>query len=357
MAGTVCTEPADISPFPVKLLFALDQSSSLQCTDSNQNRFSAVNQLIDDLYPLPNAFFGFVGFSSWSKKQQFTRNPDEIRPFTDPGQGLGPATDYQGSLSTVLQMLEQDMIDSGPAQRARTRYVVIFVSDGVPEPRCRKGCEDDEANCTDGVDSDGDGLVDGDDPDCEDIDDNSKRPDNLYGFCNTTRDIPEGTYVGAEGRCPEYNQPRQILQRVEELRTLELLYSVGEIVMHTVFITSPEEVIAANPRCGDDAAANFGYSAPFARELLAEMARVGGGAFRDVNIDDNDTSFLDFDFTSLRTPYHATAFVAYNENAISTTDGLVPDSDADGLGDGGIRYRHTTRHGRLGRWGRILRPV
>ena len=96
VAGTVCTEPADISPFPVKLLFALDQSSSLQCTDSNQNRFSAVNQLIDDLYPLPNAFFGFVGFSSWSKKQQFTRNPDEIRPFTDPGQGLGPATDYRG---------------------------------------------------------------------------------------------------------------------------------------------------------------------------------------------------------------------------------------------------------------------
>ncbi len=333
ISGRVCTEPADISPFPVKLLFVLDQSASLQCTDSNNNRFGAVNQVIDDLYPLPNAFFGFIGFSSWSRKQQFTRNQDEIEPYLDPAQGLGPATDYQGSLASTLQMLEQDMIDSGPAQRARTRYVVVFVSDGMPEPRCRGGCEDDEERCTDGVDSDGDGLVDANDPDCADIDDNSLRPDNLYPFCNTDLPISDGTYVDRGGRCPEYNQPRQILQRVEELRTLELLYSVGEIVLHTVFITSPEEVIAANPRCGDDAAATFGYSAPIARELLSEMARVGGGAFRDVNIHDNDTSFLDFDFTSLRTPYHATAFVAYNENAISTTEGLIPDSDADGLSD------------------------
>jgi hypothetical protein len=328
--GEVCTEPADITPFPVKLLFVIDQSASLQCTDSTYKRFDALNAVIDDLFPLPNAFFGFVGFASWSRKQPFTRDSDEIRPFLDPAQGEGPATDYQGALASALQMLEQDMVDSGPAQRARTRYVIVFVSDGTPEPRCLAGCEDSRIKCSDGVDSDGDGLIDASDPDCENLDDNSLRPDSLYAVCNTDREIPEGVYVDMAGQCPEYNQPRQILQRVEELRTLELLYSAGEVVLHTVFISSPKEVVEmACP----DAQNAFGYNVEQAKDLVAEMARVGGGTFRDVNVADGEASFLDFDFTSLRTPYHATGFIAYNTHAISTTDGLVPDTDADGLSD------------------------
>ena len=49
------------------------------------------------------------------------------------------------------------------------------------------------------VDSDGDGLVDMADPDCENIDDNSLAPDNLYAVCNV--DNVRGDYVYA-GRCP-----------------------------------------------------------------------------------------------------------------------------------------------------------
>ena len=222
------------------------------------------------------------------------------------------------------------MIDSGPAQRARTRYIVVFVSDGTPEPRCNAGCEDDNIRCSDGVDSDGDGLVDASDPDCEDLDDNSLKPDNLYAVCNTDREIPEGVYVDMAGRCPEYNQPRQIVQRVEELRTLELLYSAGEVVLNSVFISSPQEVVEmACP----NAQVDFGYNVEQAKALVSEMARVGGGVFRDVNVADGNASFLDFDFTSLRTPYHATGFVAYNRNAVSTTGGLAADTDADGLTD------------------------
>ncbi|MEE2758050.1 MAG: VWA domain-containing protein [Myxococcota bacterium] len=330
ISGEVCTEPPDITPFPVKLLFVIDQSASLQCTDSTYRRFDALRQVIDDLLPLPNAYFGFVGFASWSRKQPFTRNQDEIRPFLDPAQGEGPATDYQGALASALQMLEQDMLDSGPAQRARTRYVVVFVSDGTPEPRCNAGCEDDNRTCADGVDSDGDGLVDASDPDCADLDDNSLSPDNLYAVCNTDREIPEGVYVDMAGRCPEYNQPRQIIQRVEELRTLELLYSAGEVMLNSVFISSPQEVV--EEAC-PNAQVDFGYNVDAAKALVSEMARVGGGVFRDVNVADGNASFLDFDFTSLRTPYHATGFVAYNQNAISTTNGLIADTDADGLSD------------------------
>ena len=137
--GQLCTEPADVTPFPVKILFLIDQSASLQCTDSRNRRFQALNRVVNELLPLPQVFFGFVGFASWSRTQPFTREQDAIRPFLDPGQGLGPATDYQGALATAVRMLERDLIDSGPAVRARTRYVVVFVSDGAPEPRCRAG--------------------------------------------------------------------------------------------------------------------------------------------------------------------------------------------------------------------------
>ncbi len=36
--GTYCTEPAADVPFPVRILYIVDQSFSLQCTDSNNCR-------------------------------------------------------------------------------------------------------------------------------------------------------------------------------------------------------------------------------------------------------------------------------------------------------------------------------
>ncbi len=325
--GEVCTEPADVTPFPVKLLFLVDQSASLQCTDSRNRRFEALNQVVGALSPLPNVSFGFVGFASWSRKLSFTRDRDAIRPFLDPGQGLGPATDYQGALASAVQILERDMVESGPAVRTRSRYVVVFVSDGAPEPRCRPGCEDDERACADGADNDGDGLRDGADPDCEDLGDNSLRPDNLYPVCNTDLEIPEDAYVDMTGRCPEYNMPRQILQRIDDLRALETVYSAGDVQLHTVLLTSPQEVI--DSIC-PNASAAFGYNAEQARDLLQAMAARGGGTFRDVNIDADDGSFLDFDFTSLRAAYFVTAFSARNTNA---RPGAATDTDRDGLAD------------------------
>ncbi len=328
--GQLCTEPADITPFPVKILFLLDQSASLQCTDSQNRRFEALNRVVAELSPLPQVFFGFVGFASWSRKQTFTRNQDAIRPFLDPAQGLGPATDYQGALASAVQLLEKDLIESGPALRARTRYVVVFVSDGAPEPRCRAGCEDDDQACGDGVDNDLDGLRDGADPDCADLDDNSLRPDNLYPVCNTDREIPEGTYADMVGRCPEYNMPRQILQRIDDLRSLEIAYSAGDVTLNTVLLSAPQAVVES---VCPGAQASFGYNTEQARALLTGMAEAGGGTFRDVNLEREDDSFLDFDFTSLRAPYFVTEFGALNLNGVAGPSGSRADSDRDGIAD------------------------
>ena len=59
--GEVCSEPPDIAPFPVKILFAIDQSASLQCTDPENRRFVALNRVFNQLSSLPNAFFWLFG--------------------------------------------------------------------------------------------------------------------------------------------------------------------------------------------------------------------------------------------------------------------------------------------------------
>lgn len=332
--GELCTAPADEVTFPVKILFLIDQSASLQCTDAANQRFTALNRVVSELYPLPNVQFGFVGFSSWSRRVDFTRSMEAIQPFLDPSGGLGPATDYQGSLATALQMLEKDMIDAGPAERARTKYVVVFMSDGSAEPRCNPGCEDDRTACGNGRDDDGDGLADGADPDCTNVTDAASHPDSLYPVCNTDGDyrdqVASGTYVDMQGVCPAYNMPDQILQRIADIRALEDAYSAGSVTLHSVLLFAEQSAVDA---VCPDAAGQFGYEHDRARALLQAMADAGGGTFRDVNLQREDDGFLSFDFTSLESNYWLTELIAQNRNARPTASGPIPDRDTDGLSD------------------------
>jgi len=300
ITGQFCSSPADEVVFPVKILIVMDQSASLQCTDPGNNRFTALNQACAPLDPLPNVEFGVVGFASWSSITEFTPDWATASAALAPegGQG-GPATDYQGSLSVVLRVLEQDMLDEGPAVVARTKYIVLFMSDGIPEPRCLAGCDDGETP-----------------------------PDSLYGVCNTTEEIPEDVYVDIHSLCPEYNQPPQIVQKVEDIVSLGEFYGAGDITLSTVLIfASPEEVAAV---CGD--VSLFGYVKDEAEPLLQAMAEAGGGTYRDVQIS-QELDFLDLDYESLEAPYEMTELFAININSIPTELGIAVDTDRDGIDD------------------------
>lgn len=333
--GEFCVQPDAEVVFPVKVLFILDQSASLQCTDSRNRRFPALNGLIDTLYGSPAVLIGFIGFSSWVRTVEFTNSRAALAPFLDPAAGLGTATDYQGAMAIAIRTLEQDMLNSDPAERARTRYVVVFLSDGIPEPRCNQGCEDDQLMCADAGDNDGDGLIDGSDPDCASIGDNSLHPDNLYGLCNADlsmleEPIPDDEYVEFNGICPEYNQPEGIMQRVTDLLALQDLYSAGGVTLHTVLFFSPQAVVeSVCPGAGR----TFGYVEDEARVLLQAMARSGNGTFRDANLATDDDSFLQFDFRSLDSPQSLSSLMALNQHARLGVNDLGPDTDIDGLAD------------------------
>ncbi|HJK96513.1 MAG TPA: hypothetical protein RMF84_04790 [Polyangiaceae bacterium LLY-WYZ-14_1] len=324
--GEFCTQPDTTVNFPVKVLFAVDQSSSLQLTDPMNLRLRAVQGLMDDLIAEPDTEIGFLGFANWSRERPFTR---DLGTFADIlADGNGVATDYQGALSSVVRILENDMVAVGQAVRARTRYVVVFVSDGIAEPRCRAGCEDDETTCANGEDDDADGRVDGADDDCDGVGDRVLRPDTLYGICNFTEDLDEvldpDEYVDFDGRCPAYNQTDQILDKVRDVLRLRDTYSVGSINLNTVLLFQPNPALQAQ----------FGYDLDEARAVLRAMAREGGGVFRDVNLATADEDeFLDFDFRALEAPQALSGLQVVNDFAEVGPVGYLTDEDRDGLPD------------------------
>jgi hypothetical protein len=300
LSGSFCTQPPDEVAFPVKVLVVIDQSASLQCTDPGNARLALLSEAGLAVDALPNVSFATVGFASWSRAQPFTTDWAEAALALAPeaGQG-GPATDYQGALATAVRVLEADMVAAGPAENARTRYVVLFLSDGVPEPRCTAGCDD------------GDIL-----------------PDSLYAVCNTDREIPEGDYVDITAPCPAYNQAPQILGKVRQLNDLAERYGVADIRLDTVLLFAPEEEVAAV--CGD--VSGFGYVREEAAPLLQQMALEGGGTYRDVDTAAGSET-LDFGYVAIDAPYRLSELYPVNQRAIGTATGLVPDSDGDGLSD------------------------
>ncbi len=330
--GGYCTEESDTVTFPLKVLFVFDQSASLQCTDQAELRFGALDNALESLRRRPATEFGAIGFASWSNIAEFTRDRGTINDLLGPEAGLGPATDYQGSLATAARLIEEDLTQSGPAERARTRYIINFVSDGIAEPRCNAGCEDTVDACSDGEDNDGDGIADASDPDCVDVGNNATHPDNLYGVCNTDQEVPEDVYVDMTGVCPEYNQPRQIQQRIQEILDLKDAYGVGDITLNTVLLFSPQDVVeSVCPGAGAD----FGYTKDQAKALLQSMANTGNGTFRDVNIAQGEDDYLSFDVTSIEADRTLTMMTSVNEHARldPTNAELLADSDRDGLPD------------------------
>ena len=340
--GEHCVQPDATVEFPVKVLLIVDQSASLQCTDPQNRRFNALDDLLDRLFGGPTTRIGVIGFSSWTSMTPFTNDRGSVWNAAGPdARAGGTATDYQGALATAIRVVEQDIMESrrqDAGAPARTRYVVTFVSDGVPEPRCNSGCEDDGLNCADGEDNDGDGQIDGADRDCDNIGDNLLHPDNLYGICNTTEDISElqenaeyPEYTDFEAICPAYNQDDQIMHRVSELMTLKDIYSVGDVILHTVFLFSSQGV--ADSIC-EPFFADFAYDQEQARILLRAMAAAGGGVFRDVNLTTAaEDNFLRFDFNSLRAPQWSSSFLVIDQQARVVGGGFAPDTDADGLHD------------------------
>jgi hypothetical protein len=151
--GEFHTENPEVIQFPVKVLFALDCSLSMLTSDPLNppdepygRRIASVRRFLDryntDQYP--SVSFSVMLWSASIIDQTrngygdpgFTRSREELDRVLDSVHNE-TFTDYIGALDRIQQTLQNDIMvtsisDNGEGQLARSKYIVCFFSDGMP---------------------------------------------------------------------------------------------------------------------------------------------------------------------------------------------------------------------------------
>ncbi|MBI5496538.1 MAG: VWA domain-containing protein [Deltaproteobacteria bacterium] len=280
--GEFCTTNPETLNFPVKLLFLVDRSQSMNVTDPDTNiappgdppvlaahRVRALLDAIDALSSVVGLEFGVIGFGASTTPETercdqytptrvncapgFTTNLAEARGAAlrtgNPGAGN---TDFAAALATAYTLLFRDMSALSEQDAGNARYVIILLSDGLA---------DLDVTANDRGQSIGD-IID---------------------------DI-----VALKKRF-----------RLRQLQLNTALLSAG-ITRQDVY--------------------------DLARAGMQAMAQRGGGVFRDFR-NGGDINFLQFDVTSYRRVYTLKTLLVANLNAKPGLGDDITDSDGDGLTD------------------------
>lgn len=148
ISGEFCTEDPSKVEFPVKILFVVDVSQSMTQTDPPDpargnltERTRAVQEVITALAGQRGVEIGIISFQSSINDETagFLPNetPQDLATLLDRAarlQAENGQTNYDGALNAAFQVTLADIIAAEDRLRARSRYVVIFVSDGLPNP-------------------------------------------------------------------------------------------------------------------------------------------------------------------------------------------------------------------------------
>ncbi len=267
VSGRVCTSPPDPTGFPVKVVLIVDQSGSMCISDppgsqesvgfcemystvppgvTQPARVRAVNRLLQQFSSAPNVQVALVPFETnvkgvWPGASgpggaRFGRPDAMLQTRVNTLQAeLGKGTDYQGALAYAYSLIASDIVATEattPEVLPRTRYVVVFLTDGVPFPKC--AANDNLTQFADDLNPDltwADSFGAGDF--CNLID--PEDPDAITGFVAGT----------------DRNQNYQLFSYVKQITDLKDQYNIGDIRLHTVLMFNEEAVRNCGPICQD----------------------------------------------------------------------------------------------------------
>ncbi len=269
LKGRLCTSTPSADGFPVKVVIVIDQSGSMCVSDppgsqegsgfceraeiqaivppgvTEPGRVRALRRLVQQFRAQPNVQVSIVPFETnirdaWPSNtgNRFARPTSASGVDTYIGalhEQLGKGTDYQGALAEAYKIISADITDvakTRPAELPRTRYVVVFLTDGTPYPRC-------SANDTLGQ------YASPDQPDLTWEDSSSARE-----FCNLMDPSDPDAILGYIAGT-DRNQNYQLFSYVRQLMELKQQHNVGDIRMHSVLLFNEEAVRACGPICQD----------------------------------------------------------------------------------------------------------
>lgn len=138
LEATVCAPESVQVDVGHKILFVVDTSFSNSWTDPDDagmpRRERAVRDAIAANIDEPNVAFGIITFSDEPRRQTFgfTRDLDVLNgAAANIGNAQG-GTNYSDTLWTMIDFITTDVEQLAPAEAARTRYWVYWLSDGFP---------------------------------------------------------------------------------------------------------------------------------------------------------------------------------------------------------------------------------
>ncbi len=350
-----CTRPVEDVTFPVKLILVLDTSGSLQFTDQSGLRRVAVRQLMSSLSTQNELLVATFGFGS-----NINVDPP-VAPGTPlyvpasqwtepPFVGLADVqTNYHGSLAAVKAHLLNDLLTSDPAEISRTKYVIVFFSDGSPTPKCCIGVDETVGEIGQ--------MPYGCAPEPYEVAQAGVRycegePEqtlcNAEDFLDRFRDVTPGETPPDYGDGvldalnelepnDNYNRTYQLEDLTQDIMDLGEEFGVGEMRMHTALLF--------DSTLPDDVKAIFRLNRCRSEGLLRRMSEIGNGIYRDFE-NGEEIDFLSFNFTSLKQSFTLLRAYAQNPQALPPrVEGNVarevqvldfrPDTDGDGIDDDG----------------------
>lgn len=269
--GQTCTlDPEDLD-FPLRVLFLVDCSESMEVNDppdiesGETGRETAVRETVEQLLSGGgDVEVSVVRFSSEAQPLTAEMNDDNqvVSYFSDdldyilsriPMLGENDrTTNYIRALSEAYAEIRHELMHSDQEALALSTYHVIMITDGLPD---------------------------------------------------------------VEGDETLENSNENIIESVEALMDLGHVFHVGRVSLSTALIAT------GNPQV--DAVAE---------ELLQEMADSGNGTYRAFE-SGGELNFLFVDLTTLKRVFTLRTLVAHNANAVVRGDASMPDSDGDGLDD------------------------
>jgi hypothetical protein len=358
LSGRVCTAPSNPAGFPVKVVIVIDQSGSMCVSDppgaqegsgfcqqvavvvppgvTEPARVRALKRLVAQFSAQPNVELSIAPFETNVKNvwppaasgNRFAPASQLTNTYMDALQSqLGKGTDYQGALAYAYSLIASDIIaqsEDDPAVLPRTRYVVVFLTDGTPYPRC-------SAN---------DNLSVYATPDSPDLtwEDSS----SAVEFCNILDPDSPDSIDGFEPGT-DRNQNYQLFSYVRRLMELKEQYNVGDVRMHTVLLFNQEAVRRCGTICQDIYGTYPGvppaeYPAAakkIAAFTLRRFAEIGNGVYQEFNdtTEINNLGLGALDYSSFASRNVLKTLMVQSLSAIPGEKAREVDTDGDGLPD------------------------
>ena len=239
-------------------------------------------------------------------------------------------------MSKAAELIDKDInatLTNSPEILPRTRYVVVFLSDGTPYPRCSAN---DDLTQFAGPDTPWGTWEDtfGASEFCNLLDEDGR--DDVFtpgDSKNEIDDFAPGT---------DRNQNYQIFTYVDQLMELKQKNNIGDLRLHTILLFNEQAVATCGTLCQEIYGAYAGVApADFPRAAkkiagwtLQQMALRGNGIYQEFqNGDIGQMSLGALDYSSLASPFVMKTLLVENARSAPGVDGPLVDSDGDGLPD------------------------